>query len=496
MPAPTIVLTAPRTLMAGYRLLFDGVLACNQTTWTPRLVANTLLMPRQNGGRPVVAPLGLRRVEAALVRDGFDRDAVAVVPADRLGEVVGPETRVIGLTAGDPTGRGMSSTTVCAIVGGRPLTARAHRDLLRQIGRAARRPGHSPSVIAGGPGAWQLEHSTPDLIDHIVAGYAEANAAEVFRATADGTDQPRVIQGRAPRAEEIPTVLGPTTMGAVETSRGCGLGCSFCSLARIPMEHLPEQTILGDIETNLAAGQPHPCLVNEDLFRYGAKGTTVRPDALIALLERLRAMDGIGVIQSDHANVLSVSQWSDEDLRTVRRLMVGRTGQKMPWLNVGVETASGELLRANGGGAKMGACPDDEWAAFASHQLRRLIEAGFFPFASVVLGLSGETTEHVRLTREWVDTLSDEPLGIFPVLNAPTDGSQGPGRDDLAREQWELIRACYRINFRWIPRMYDDGQRASGVGIGRRTLMQLLGRGHAALWKTLLMIRTRRADDR
>jgi len=113
-----------------------------------------------------------------------------------------------------------------------------------------------------------------------------------------------------------------------------------------------------------------------------------------------------------------------------------------------------------------------------------------------VVGLSGETAEYVRQTRQWVDTLSDEPLGIFPVLNAPTDGSQGPGRDDLAREQWELIRACYRVNFRWMPKMYDDGQRAAGVGRGRRILMQLLGRGQAALWKSLLMIRTRRADGR
>ncbi|MFO7898318.1 MAG: hypothetical protein R6V58_04570 [Planctomycetota bacterium] len=496
MSAPTgfpVVLTAPRTLMAPYRLLFDGILACNQTTRTPRPLANALLMPRPRSDalRAPVAPLGLRRIEAALVRDGFGVDEVAVVAGHRLPDAVGPATRVIGLTVGDPLGLGMSTTTSAAITGGRPLTARAHTELLGRIEQAVGRSGSPAAIIAGGPGAWQLEQSASDSVDHIVTGCADGNAADVVRAVADGEAQPRVIAGRGAAAEDIPAVLGPTTMAAVETSRGCELGCSFCTLAHVPMEHLPESTITADICTNLNAGQRDVCLVSEDLFRYGAQGAAPDPAALIALLERLRRFDGLGMIQTDHANLLSVSQFSDDELRTVRRLMVGDTGQEMPWLNVGVETAAGELLRANGGGAKMGPCPDDEWAALASRELRRLITAGFFPLASLVVALPGETGEQVRRTREWAESLADERLAIFPVLYAPTDGSPALRGRDLSREQWTLIRACYRINFRWIPRMYADSQRAAGVPAARRLLMQALGRGQAAVWRAQLAIRTR-----
>ncbi|MFW6108105.1 MAG: hypothetical protein ACOC70_02775, partial [bacterium] len=246
-----------------------------------------------------------------------------------------------------------------------------------------------------------------------------------------------------------------------------------------------------DVRTNLDAGQRHVCLVSEDLFRYGAQGAAAEPNALIALLERLRGLDGLGMIQTDHANLLSLSRFSDAELRAVRRLMVGDTGQQMPWLNVGVETAAGELLRASGGGAKMGSCPDGEWAGLAARELRRLIGAGFFPLASLVVALPGETDEHVRRTHAWVASLADEPLAIFPVLYAPTDGSPTVRGRDLTREQWTLIRACYRINFTWIPRMYADSQRAAAVPAARRVLMQTLGRAQAALWRVQLATRAR-----
>ena len=81
-----IVLTADRTLTANYRLLFDGMLAASQTTTAPPALFGRLLMP-QNGRseeRARVAPLGLRRIEAALLAGGFTRDEVAVVTEDQL----------------------------------------------------------------------------------------------------------------------------------------------------------------------------------------------------------------------------------------------------------------------------------------------------------------------------------------------------------------------------------------------------------------------------
>ena len=65
---------------------------------------------------------------------------------------------------------------------------------------------------------------------------------------------PEVVPGGWHPAVPIPPIRGASTMGVVEISRGCGLGCSFCTIARVPMVHLPPETMLADVRTNVAAG--------------------------------------------------------------------------------------------------------------------------------------------------------------------------------------------------------------------------------------------------
>ena len=74
-----IVLTADRTLMADYRVLFDGMLSASQTTTTPDLFMRLLLARPLWGGAVHArrAPIGLRRIEAALLDGVFSRDDVA-----------------------------------------------------------------------------------------------------------------------------------------------------------------------------------------------------------------------------------------------------------------------------------------------------------------------------------------------------------------------------------------------------------------------------------
>ena len=71
------------------------------------------------GVRAAVAPLGLRRIEAALLAGGFTPDEVAVVTEDQLDQAIGSATRVIGISSGEPAGLGMNSSTMTAIAGGR-----------------------------------------------------------------------------------------------------------------------------------------------------------------------------------------------------------------------------------------------------------------------------------------------------------------------------------------------------------------------------------------
>jgi radical SAM superfamily enzyme YgiQ (UPF0313 family) len=285
-------------------------------------------------------------------------------------------------------------------------------------------------------------------------------------------------------------------MGVVEISRGCGLGCAFCAVARVPMVHLPPETILADAQTNVRAGMRSIAALSEDFFRYGGEGLRVDPPALLGLLDRLRQIPELGLIQIDHANICSIAQFSDEHLALVRQRLVGRSGCRYLWVNVGVESASGRLVRDCQAAGKMNRCPPDLWGEFCQTQVRRLCRAGFLPMVSLLLGQPGETAEDVRQTRAWVRSLSGEAVTIFPLLYAPLDASPPPGIADLNPLHWTLIRDCYRLNFRWIPRMYWDNQAAAGVSLLKRLTVQLLGRGQMLQWRGLFAWHAWRARRR
>ena len=499
-----VVLTADATLTAGYRLLFDGMLVSSLTTTSPPFLLSRLLLPppSANGLRAPFAPLGLRRIEAALAEGGFTPDEVVVAAESGLADVIGPHTRAVGITTGEPAGHGMNSTTMTAVAGGHIYPRYYFDRLLARVRRliADRAPG--ARVIIGGPGAWQLAKDSEEgdvdrqRVDHVVCGYAEGNAAEIFRAACDGNELPTYITGQAVQAVDIPVIRGAATMGVVEVSRGCGLGCNFCTLARVGMEHLSPKRIMADIEVNLQAGLTSQALISEDIFRYGGQGRSVCPEALIGLLADIRRhFPAMRLLQTDHANIASVAGFDDEQLSQVRELLTGETGAQYPWVNLGVESASGELLAAAGGAAKMGQTDPAQWGEWCALQVRRLSRAGFVPMVSLLLGLPGEQREHVAATLQWVRELADIPVMVFPLLYAPPDGGLPVTRSDLTRLHWTLIRTCYRYNFRWTPRMYADNQKAAGVSSWRRGLLQVMGHGQVAQWSALFRLHGWRAGS-
>jgi radical SAM superfamily enzyme YgiQ (UPF0313 family) len=494
-----IVLTADRTLTAGYQLLFDGMLAASQTTTSPPALLAPLLMPRapSDGVRARVAPLGLRRIEAALLAGGFGADQVVVADDAHLAQAIGPRTRIVGICSGEPAGLGMNSNTMAAVAGGRIYPQAMFFRLLRALGRATRKAGASPKVVLGGPGAWQAANDdslrAALRIDHVVLGYAEDNAPRIFGDLLHGRPLPAVIEGGWGPASTIPPIRFPSTMGVVEISRGCGWGCSFCTISRVNMVHLPPATILSDVRTNVQAGVANIAAISEDFFRYGATGTRVNPEALMSLLADIGQVRGLGLIQIDHANIASIAQFSDEQLARVHRLLVRDRPHRYLWVNVGVETASGELLKSSGSAGKLAGTPADGWGQLCADQVRRLCAVGLFPMVSLIIGLPGETDSHVRQTLAWVRSLSNLRISVFPMLHAPIDGAAPPDPRALKPLHWELVRTCYDLNFRWIPRMYWDNQTAAGERLLRRLMLQILGRGQVLQWKALFALHSFRA---
>ena len=184
----------------------------------------------------------------------------------------------------------------------------------------------------------------------------------------------------------------------------------------------------------------------------------------------------------------------NQELREIRRLMVGDDyPDGLVWLNLGVETASGSLLAANGGRAKMGACDPGNWDEGCLEQVRRLSALGYFPMVSLVMGLPGETRLDIERTLRWLETLGDLRAAVFPVFHAPLEVNQPRfGIRDMTPAHWRLFRACYGLNFKWIPRLFWDNQTRGGVSLTWRLMVQMLGWGQEWWWKLLFIWRSGR----
>lgn len=502
---PAVVLVADRTLSADYRILFDGMFATMQMTQVPEAFMRHFLapaVPTDADGRARSVPLGLRRVESALLKyTTLEPGDVVCTTPERLGDVIGPWVKIVGFSSSDPLGMGMSNTTTSNFWKGELYTRRWTRQTLEQLTALKRR--HGFKIVVGGAGAWQwIAHADkrPDVdIDVVFQGYFEASGPELFTELLNGRLPGHHVVEADIGADRIQPICSPSLLGIVELSRGCGRGCTFCAMARHGMKHLDPDTILADLQTNVAGGLKAVVSGSEDFFRYGAKG--LRPDfeKLCGLLERMRQIKGLSFMQIDHANVTSVLQLTDEQLREIRRLLTWEQPSEYLWVNMGVESANGHLVAANSPG-KVAPFDPDDWGQMVRETADRTTRCGFFPVVSVLLGMPGETPDDVVATLELVQDLAAKNAVIFPIFYEPMASGAEADRQrftlaKMTPEHLELYRTCYEQNFNMVPKLFWDNQRAGGVSWARRAFMQTLGHGEVMTWRRTFR-RLRRQMDR
>jgi radical SAM superfamily enzyme YgiQ (UPF0313 family) len=254
-------------------------------------------------------------------------------------------------------------------------------------------------------------------------------------------------------------------------------------MASRKMEHLPADTILADLETNVAGGVTSVVSGSEDFFRYGAKGLKPDFDKLQDLLERMRKIKDLSFMQIDHANITSVMQLTDEQLRETRRLLSWNKKTDYLWLNMGIESANGQLVAANCPG-KISPFAPDEWSDIIRQTAERMKRTGFFSVFSLILGLPGETPDDIEKTLKLVRYLGTQNAVIFPVFYEPLAEGQKPFTiGDMRADHLELYRTCYEINFKMVPLLFWDNQRAGGVPWIKRAAIRILGKTEVAAWR-------------
>jgi radical SAM superfamily enzyme YgiQ (UPF0313 family) len=452
-----IVLTADRTLMSEYnKHVFLGFAAC-----APKLLPDWLFtrlfcpsLPVENDGRSTYGHCGQRKLESALLNQGFTQDDVAVVSPEQLHRVVDQNTKVLCVTTHDPLGLGPASSTFSDLGGKEPFTSSYFRKLMTNPMIRT----YGLQVIVGGSGAWQLTDERIMArygIDCVVVGEGERTGVEIITKALNGEPLPRYIEGEVVPLEEIPLIRNPTINGIIEICRGCGRGCRFCNPTMLNFRCIPLERILQEAKLNVAAGNGI-LLHAEDVLRYKATGFTPNEAAVLELFTNVKALsNNIGISHFAHASAAS-------NPRVIEKIseILGAGSKTCPFISgqVGIETGSKRIVAKYMKGKAKPFTPE-EWPQMIvqSHQI--LQENHWVPAETIIIGLPGETAEDVRQTQTLIQDLNAFPSLIIPLFFVPIGNLNGSGffkSKHATAEHWQLLATCIRHDFKWVYSLAEE----------------------------------------
>jgi len=463
-----IVLTADRTLMSEYHGgLFLGFSACVPKGLISDRLYFSLLCPSvevNRDGSVKYAPCGIRKVEAALLNSGFQREDIIVAHPERIDKVVGPSTKVVGIAENDPLGIAPATSSFTGLLGGEAYMAIKFRELLNHP--AIKR--FKPKIVVGGPGAWQLEsvETRKELgIDCVIVGEGEKVVVPIFEKAVNGETLPEIVHGKVVPEEEIPTIKGPTICGLVEIARGCGRGCAFCVPTLQIYRCLSLEHILKEVEVNLRAGK-QPLLHAEDVLRYKAKGFRVNKEAVINLFRTVQKHPGVKMTSLSHIALSSVLDAPDvvEEISNILGL-----GEKAPWTaaQTGIETGSPKLIKTHMAGKCKPFKPED-WPEVVVDSFEILSRNNWLPCGTLILGLPGETEKDIDLTIELVEDLKPFKSLIVPLFLVSMGGLKNKAEsfmlEKMTKKHYELYLKCWEHDLKWAPALIEDYSRIAIKG--------------------------------
>ncbi|MDH5662901.1 MAG: B12-binding domain-containing radical SAM protein [Candidatus Bathyarchaeota archaeon] len=442
--------------------LFLGFSACVPKGLIPDRLYFSLLCPSisvNRDGSVKFAPCGIRKIEAALLNYGFQREDVIIAHPEHMDKVVGPNTKVVGIAENDPLGVAPATSAFTELLGGEAYMAIKFRELLNHptIKR------FKPKIVVGGPGAWQLEsvETRKELgIDCVIVGEGEKVASPIFEKAVNGETLPEIVHGEVVPEEEIPIIKGPTICGLVEVARGCGRGCAFCVPTLQIYRCLSLEHILKEVEVNLRAGK-QPLLHAEDVLRYKAKFFRVNKEAVINLFRTVQNHPGVNMTSLSHIALSSVLDAPEvvEEISNILGL-----GEKVPWTaaQTGIETGSPKLIKKHMGGKCKPFKPED-WPEVVVNSFEILSRNNWLPCGTLILGLPGETEKDVDLTIELLEELKPFKSLIVPLFLVSMGGLRNKAEsfmlEKMTNKHYELYLKCWEHNLSWAPALVEDYSR-------------------------------------
>ena len=477
-----VVLTADRTLMSNYgKGLFYGFIATSPPKGypltSPWLLFRFVFKPvkADPNGRAVLAPQGLRRIEASLIENGVvSSEELTVSPPEILDKVVGEKTKIIGIEAIDPLGMGPASTTMSGpygVIHEESYTAWQFRRLVTsEVIQKARKRG--VKVVVGGPGAWQIGLDVMKRygIDFVVEGEGEIVAPKLFKRILEGEnlETPMKIKARfdeIPSIDQIPLLRGATVGGVVEVSRGCGRGCRFCNPTLRRLRHRKLEDILKDVETNLKFGQNEICLHAEDILRYGSYDYTVKHEKVVKLFQKTLEVEGIRSLGPSHIALVSIAAYP-KTAKTIVEMTLSKLNQQWIAFQTGIETGSPRLIEMHMEKKPYPFKPS-QWPEVVEQAFAFCADSNLVPCATIIVNLPGETEDDVVKTTELIEKLYPYKSLITPLLYVPFQEEPGQKKmrfiEDAKPCHIELYRAVWRHDMRWMKALAEEYSRGNNL---------------------------------
>jgi len=454
-----IVLTGSSTDMSDFKLNpFRAFTGGFPTGIFPRILLKKYWyppVPNNGDGTTKYAPYGIRKIEALLIRE-FGAQNVATVHPDNLKKVVGPKTKVIGISSMEPAGTGFVSRTYTSFMGfGRePVAAAEFRDLINKP--ILRKWG--AKIVLGGSGAWQIHRAKLQRkyeIDCIVVGEGEKTALKLFRMALNGEELPQVVETESPNPKEIPCIVHPSIFGTVEITRGCGRGCKFCSPTLRRRYSFPLEHVLKEVELNAKNGTKMIILASEDIFLYQSKGKFLpNREAIVTLIKSIAAVPGVKYIQPAHASLAPVVH-DPKMVEEIGPILLEKSrwrtnGNRYSSVEIGIETGSIRLMNEHMKG-KMLPYKPEEWHDIVTKGIETMNENRIWPLATFITGLPGETDKDTIATLELLDKLRHSKIFYVPLLFTSEEDcmlreARHMNLKHLTPLQWELIATCWERN--------------------------------------------------
>ena len=436
-------------------IAFSGGFPYRLPLWTSRRIFYPPCGDNPDGSS-MLAPYGLRKVEAALLNHGYSPDDMITVQPENLKYAVGPDTKVVLISSMDPLGKGYVSFTYSTFVGWGeiPCTLYYFNKLIRT--KALKK--YKPKIIVGGAGSWQIGKNARKAlgIDSIVIGEGDLVIGGLVDKVMRGEPIPdEVSSKKGPEVTQIPKICNPSIHGVVEISRGCGRGCQFCTPTMRKKRDVPIEQVLKEVDVNVKEGTGLITLATEDLFLYKCdmNGKFI-PNGLAVcdLIKKITERPNIKGVQPAHVSLAPVVA-DPEMVSEVSHLLQDfcrfkYNGKSVITAETGIETGSARLIKQYMKGKSLPFAPE-KWPELVPQALGILQDHNWIVAATLLVGMPGENEDDSLKNLELSDELFKHKVFLIPLLFANLHECQ------LREERRAIFDACTNTQLEFFLRCWE-----------------------------------------